>query len=265
MYNSLSLGGWRPVVHRQPRGTRQVGLTFDDGPHPATTPAVLDLLKQHRCTATFFFTGVRAALHGDLVARTVAEGHAVYGHGWDHVNLEHASDGAILAAMASAEACLQRFRPTPDIYLVRLPYNAGARRRRVHAVVKRFHRDARFAWWSLTTRDWLLARDCQETEELNRRCAVLARNLEKQALLPGSLILMHEAPFGAEGELSARVAPLLLAEILAALQRRGLAAGPIHLAARPAAYERFFRWHPGGDRPIGGDDLVMTKWRRILN
>src|SRR4051812_49861717 len=47
---------------------RIVALTFDDGPDPAYTPDVLDLLDRHRATATFFVVGVNALAHPDLVA-----------------------------------------------------------------------------------------------------------------------------------------------------------------------------------------------------
>src|SRR5215470_12464862 len=47
----------------QPR----VALTFDDGPHPADTPAILEILQRTGCRATFFFIGSRARQHPDLV------------------------------------------------------------------------------------------------------------------------------------------------------------------------------------------------------
>ena len=59
-------------------------LTFDDGPDPETTLAVLDLLGRVGAKATFFLVGARAARHPELVARIAAEGHAIGNHGWDH-------------------------------------------------------------------------------------------------------------------------------------------------------------------------------------
>jgi peptidoglycan/xylan/chitin deacetylase (PgdA/CDA1 family) len=243
-----------------------VALTFDDGPHPETTPAILELLRQHNCTATFFFTGIRAAAYRDLVARTVDAGHDVYGHGWDHVNLEQAPGPTIVAAMERVEAVLREFRTTPDVYLVRLPYNSGAKRSRIHALTGRFHPDTRFAWWTITTRDWLLARGCTNPADLARRCAAVGRELEELPRLPGSLVLMHEAPFGAEGSLSPRVAPMLLSEILEALVRRGLNAGPIAIDTTPTTLERFLCWHPEADRPLnsvpgGSDHSILDRLR----
>ena len=46
-------------------------MTFDDGPHPDYTPAVLDVLVTHGAKATFFVTGQRAMVHPELAARIV--------------------------------------------------------------------------------------------------------------------------------------------------------------------------------------------------
>ncbi len=58
-----------------------VALTFDDGPHPATTPPLLDVLATHRATATFFLIGERVADNEPIVARIAAEGHELANHG----------------------------------------------------------------------------------------------------------------------------------------------------------------------------------------
>ena len=62
-------------------------LTFDDGPDPVWTPAVLDALAHAGARATFFVLGEAAARHPDVVRRTLAEGHAVELHG--HAHLRH--------------------------------------------------------------------------------------------------------------------------------------------------------------------------------
>ncbi len=53
---------------------KEVVLTFDDGPHPGTTPAVLKALARECVHATFFMVGQNAAAHPDLVRRVLAEG-----------------------------------------------------------------------------------------------------------------------------------------------------------------------------------------------
>ena len=78
MHNPLSFGRWRPVLSRQAPGVTDVGLTYDDGPSPATTPEVLHILAQRHAKATFFMSGARVADHPSLVADVVAEGHDVF-------------------------------------------------------------------------------------------------------------------------------------------------------------------------------------------
>ena len=62
----------------------EIALTFDDGPDPAVTPAVLDLLDGHGVRATFFCIGERAAAHPELCRDIVRRGHAVENHSARH-------------------------------------------------------------------------------------------------------------------------------------------------------------------------------------
>lgn len=81
---STALGpNWRRLPERAGREGR-VAITIDDGPDPAVTPAVLDLLAAHGARATFFCIGERARAHPALVARMVAEGHGVENHSQHH-------------------------------------------------------------------------------------------------------------------------------------------------------------------------------------
>ena len=69
---------------RGPAESDRVCLTFDDGPHPKHTPALLDVLGAHEVRATFFVLGEQAARHPELVWRMAAEGHAVGHHSYAH-------------------------------------------------------------------------------------------------------------------------------------------------------------------------------------
>ena len=62
----------------------EVSLTLDDGPDPAVTPAVLDLLDAHGARATFFCIAQRAALHPALCREIVRRGHSVQNHSQHH-------------------------------------------------------------------------------------------------------------------------------------------------------------------------------------
>jgi cellulose synthase/poly-beta-1,6-N-acetylglucosamine synthase-like glycosyltransferase/peptidoglycan/xylan/chitin deacetylase (PgdA/CDA1 family) len=69
---------------RVPIGSGAVALTFDDGPDPRWTPAILDALARHDVSATFFVAGTAALKHPDLLRRIVAEGHEVGNHTFSH-------------------------------------------------------------------------------------------------------------------------------------------------------------------------------------
>lgn len=74
------------IIKNKPN-PKQVALTFDDGPNSASTPLLLDVLKQNGVKATFFVTGSEAHKYPDLVRRMVKEGHDVGNHTWNHINL----------------------------------------------------------------------------------------------------------------------------------------------------------------------------------
>ncbi len=77
-------GFYLPLVSRGTRGKRAVALTFDDGPSPASTPAVLDLLARHGLQATFFVVGEKAARHPELIEAILDHGHTIGNHSWKH-------------------------------------------------------------------------------------------------------------------------------------------------------------------------------------
>ncbi|BDA66870.1 polysaccharide deacetylase [Rivularia sp. IAM M-261] len=61
-----------------------IALTFDDGPWPQSTPAVLDILKKNNIKGTFFIVGQMLKEHPDMGKRVVAEGHVIANHTWHH-------------------------------------------------------------------------------------------------------------------------------------------------------------------------------------
>ena len=73
-----------PAVIRGKVGGNRVALTFDDGPDPAATPALLDLLKRENVRATFFLIGRNVDAHPDLARRIADEGHLVGNHTYTH-------------------------------------------------------------------------------------------------------------------------------------------------------------------------------------
>ena len=82
-------------------GARQVALTFDDGPNPAFTPEVLDILARENVPATFFAVGWAAERYPALARRAVDEGHSVQNHTWAHETLTRLDRAAAAANLAA--------------------------------------------------------------------------------------------------------------------------------------------------------------------
>lgn len=91
-------------------------LTFDDGPDPATTPQLLEILARHGAKATFFMLGQHALRYPDLVRRIAAAGHAIANHSFNHPRLPSLSRAARRHQILACEAALapygqKLFRP----------------------------------------------------------------------------------------------------------------------------------------------------------
>jgi peptidoglycan/xylan/chitin deacetylase (PgdA/CDA1 family) len=80
-----------------PLADKEVVLTFDDGPWPGTTAAVLDALARECVRASFFLLGSNAAARPELARRELAEGHTVAHHSFHHPLLDHMSAAAAMA------------------------------------------------------------------------------------------------------------------------------------------------------------------------
>jgi len=70
-----------------PKNERVVALTYDDGPNPPYTNAILDVLAKERVHATFFVVGQAVAAYPKIVRREVDDGNAIGNHTWNHGHL----------------------------------------------------------------------------------------------------------------------------------------------------------------------------------
>jgi peptidoglycan/xylan/chitin deacetylase (PgdA/CDA1 family) len=99
-----------------------IAITFDDGPEPSATGAVLDTLGRARVTATFFMVGQQAMAHPDLVRRAVDEGHAVGVHSWAHDDLAGKGAKALDEDIARTVEVLRSLGADPQMF--RAPYDS---------------------------------------------------------------------------------------------------------------------------------------------
>jgi len=72
-------------VWRMPAGENKVYLTFDDGPVPEVTPAILDILRQNDIKATFFCVGDNVSKHPAIYRQILTDGHATGNHTYNHI------------------------------------------------------------------------------------------------------------------------------------------------------------------------------------
>jgi peptidoglycan/xylan/chitin deacetylase (PgdA/CDA1 family) len=132
-----------------PRRPGELALTFDDGPNPAWTPRLLEILAGHDVRATFFMLGSRAEAEPALVRRMIAAGHRVGNHSWSHANLALAPQKRILEELARSKSALEQITGAPVRYF-RPPF--GARR----PAVLRAARSLGLVpvLWNAMTSDW---------------------------------------------------------------------------------------------------------------
>ena len=156
-----------------------VALTFDDGPHPEGTPAVLEALDRAGARATFFLVGEQVERRPALAREIAAAGHRVALHGYRHRNLLRLPPQALAEDLdRAAELIAEATGAAPRLY--RPPYGifspAGlvvARRRGLTPFL-----------WSRWGRDWR-ARATPESI-----AAELTDRLEARDVL-----LLHDADF----------------------------------------------------------------------
>ncbi len=152
-----------------------VALTFDDGPHPATTPRFLELLEGHGARGTFFLIGKLAQRYPQLVARIVGGGHALGNHSWDHPSFPAIPARERRRQIRAWAAAVGATPPK----LFRPPYGDQTLASRLDPLWLGW----KVVTWNVTANDW----HGDSAEQ------IASRVLER--LRPGSIVLLHESLF----------------------------------------------------------------------
>lgn len=98
-----------------------VALTFDDGPKPGQTEAILDILKRHGVKASFFMVGGNIERHRELAARVLAEGHELGNHSYSHHRLIFKTPSYVREEIDKTDALLRGLGVEGEIHF-RAPY-----------------------------------------------------------------------------------------------------------------------------------------------
>lgn len=170
---------WLPdsaVLTRMPRRDNALYLTFDDGPDPRYTSALLDLLSAHRVQATFFLIGRQAALHPQLVERVVAEGHQIGNHSYSHPRFRELSLARKIEEIEKTDQILARFDGVRH-HAVRPPNGAFSLALTFHLA----RRGRRLAYWSYDSFDYQ-----------RRPAGDLIERMREKPPVAGDVVLMHD-------------------------------------------------------------------------
>jgi peptidoglycan/xylan/chitin deacetylase (PgdA/CDA1 family) len=127
----------------------ELALTFDDGPNPACTPRLLDLLGQYGVKGTFFLIGSFAEHEPQLTKRIAEAGHLIGNHSWSHPNLSLCAPARIRDELRRTTETLEQLIGKPVRYF-RPPF--GARRPYVFRTARGMGMTP--VLWNAMTSDW---------------------------------------------------------------------------------------------------------------
>lgn len=176
-------GGY--VVTRAGAAPKRVALTFDDGPDPDATPAVLDTLRQRHAAASFFVIGRQAQRYPELLRRMAAEGHEIGNHTWSHRDLGSLGTSAITFEVAATGRVIEAVTGRRPM-LFRPPFIGDARpasEERLRPLVVASRLGYRVAGLEVDPRDW----------EQRDPAMIVARTLSALEHGRGHVILLHDA------------------------------------------------------------------------
>ena len=157
---------------------REIALTFDDGPNPLKTPALLDALDKASAPATFFVVGSRAEAAPEILHRMAARGDEVENHSYTHPNMNllipSTAEGEILRTSVLIRALTGHsphfFRPPGG------NANAG-----VQKIARSY--GLSLAYWTV---------DVLHAEDIGSSPGLI--NYVLSHVHPGSIVLMHNGP-----------------------------------------------------------------------
>jgi peptidoglycan/xylan/chitin deacetylase (PgdA/CDA1 family) len=166
-----------PIISRCPSDKQAVAMTFDDGPDPASTPDIFNLLAKYRVSATFYVNGHRAERYPHLIREIVSQGHTIGNHTYSHDNfIMLKSADALKKEIQKAQRVLCRLGVFP--YTFRPP--VGITNPRLNNVLNQL--DMYTVNFSRRAGDWG-----------NRQIDHLSKKI-LQKLRSGDIIMLHDIP-----------------------------------------------------------------------
>ena len=164
------------------RGSKQIALTYDDGPNDPHTLKLLEVLAKHDVRATFFMIGRYVRQRPDMVREVARAGHAIGNHTFTHPLLILASTAQTRTQLLECRSALQDAIGEHS-NLFRPPF--GGRRPATLRVARELGLET--VMWNVTGYDW----NAPRASEIERRVARQMRG--------GDVILLHDGGLRAFG------------------------------------------------------------------
>lgn len=183
--------------HRGKERSRQIALTFDDGPNDPHTLHLLDVLARHNVNATFFMVGRYVRHRPDLAVEVARQGHVIANHTFTHPLLTVQSLARVRDELSQCRAALTD-AVGEHSNLFRPPW--GGRRPGVFGVVRNLGLEP--VMWSVTGFDWNAPSADYIEQKVTRR------------IRGGDVVLLHDGghlAFGADRSATVRVVDRLIA------------------------------------------------------
>lgn len=163
-FQAISITNGRPVI------------TFDDGPDPIGTPAVLDILKKHNTKGIFFVVGKKVETYPGIFARIINEGHMVGYHSYSHRFPWLCGPFTTYNDMKMEEKVQKSHSPGMLIQLYRPPYGKF----NLASLLLSLFKKRRIMFWTIDPRDY----DAMDAKKIYE--SVLTR------LQSNSVVLFHD-------------------------------------------------------------------------
>ncbi|GAB3156985.1 hypothetical protein GCM10027290_56250 [Micromonospora sonneratiae] len=177
-----------PFGSRMTTGSREVALTFDDGPDPRYTPQALALLREYDVKATFCLVGTNVTQYPELVREIVEDGHTLCNHSWSHdIGLGARAESTIWTDLYLTNEAIRDAVPGARIAYYRQP--GGNWTSSVVAVARDLGMTP--LHWTVDPQDWTLP-----------GAGSIAATVTADTL-PGDIVLLHDAGGNREGTVQA--------------------------------------------------------------
>lgn len=179
----------------------QVALTFDDGPHPQYTPALLEVLDRHQVRASFFWLGANVARYPAVARQVAARSHYIGLHGYTHRSFPRLKPQELRQSLAQTQDIIENTCGIERSRLIDVRPPNGLFTPQTLKLLQQWQ--YRPVMWTVVPEDWV----CPGVDTVIQRVLEQVQN--------GSLIVLHDGVCGG-GDVAVTVELLI-----PLLQKRG--------------------------------------------